>query len=242
MSARENLQILRARANPDARNDLLAQLLATARPQIASIVLRGMGADNGMIRGEASQAFLAAASQAIDSARLDDDGRGKNDPMAWCMWRGLNAVRDEVRKHRGRPDRPSIRQRQEQNLVYASDLEAGEERVDSVNHNIRSFDEALARAGHYRAETAEDEAMVDVLIEQLLGRLTAPLERSIAELLIFGRSGHIELTCTCPRGSASHRISSDIAHAVGYSEQSVHRIVKKIRDTTTDVFGLGATA
>jgi DNA-binding CsgD family transcriptional regulator len=195
-----------------------------------------MGKDNGLIDEEGRQAFMLAASDALDTARLEDDGRGKNDPVKWMQWRGLNAVRQLLRDiNCRRAGAPSPRQVFEKSLVYQSDLESGGTTY-GTSEPI-SYDQALAQQGHYRAESTEDEAIVDILLDELMGDLTAQ-ERSVAELLINGRhsTGEIELKCVCPPGSGHHCVTNDIAHATGINEQTVRRIVKRIQAKTARVF------
>lgn len=238
-------ELLAIRSNPVLRDDFLKRLAAACRPQIAAIIMRGLGKDNGIIDGEARQIFMLTASEAIDSARTEDDGRGQNDPVKWATWRGLNAVRQLLRDiHCRRPGQPSPRQVFEQNLVYQSDLEATYTAAGNYglnSNNDTAFDYALARGGQYRRETAEEEAIVNSLIDELMGVLTAQ-ERPVAELLIHGRlsTGEVELECVCPPQSGHHCVTNDISHATGINEQTVRRIIKRIQSKATQVFEVPA--
>lgn len=238
--------ILAVRSNPVLRDDFLARLAQECMPQIAAIVKRALHKDNGYVDGEARQAFMLAASDALDTARLEDDGRGKNDPVKWATWRGLNAVRDWLRDvHCRRNGQPSPRQAFEQGLVYQSDLESegGPRGQFRDGARTESFDNILANEGHYRHETAEEEAMVDLLLDELMETLTDQ-ERPVAELLVHGRTstGEIEITCVCPKDGGRHCVTNDIAHALGHNPQAVNRIVKRIRAKATTVFGVEQVA
>src|SRR6185437_5994948 len=72
---------------------------------------------------DAVQVFLLAANAAIDTARTEDDGRGNNDPEAWCAWRGMLAVKDAVRNTMGRQKRmtPAARDARRR-MFYAHSL------------------------------------------------------------------------------------------------------------------------
>lgn len=233
-------ELLVLRANPTLRDAFLKRCARACRPQIAYIVMSAIGRDNGIIDGEARQSFMVAASAAIDSAITVDDGRGKNDPAKWIQFRALNAVRDLIRDiHCRRAGKPSPRQQFERNLVYQSDLEADDN--GRVKHGLTgdqsTFDHVLAHRGHYRAESTEDEAIVDILLDELMGALTSD-ERHVAELLITGRysTGEVTLKCVCKPGSGHHCVTNDIAHATGINEQTVRRIVKRIQAKTARVF------
>lgn len=210
--ATHNATLNSIRLNPQLRSDFLHELLRANKDNISRIVRNQLGQyDRELIYGEAQQAFMIAADRALTSAREDDDGRGKNSFSAWCAWRGLRGVQDEVRKIAGRHDRPSIKQSIDKNMVYA-------DAVPSSWDGLRS-------------DPANYESMVvsAISVRDFINTLK-PKERDVLMLYVFGENEHTKLHCHCEYGSFRHSVTRDVAKTIGYSEEYVAKLLRGLRE------------
>lgn len=212
----------RVRHNAQERDAFLARLLQSHNAAILSVVTRSGGPEYLNLIDEARQAFLITANRALDTAREQDDGRGHNDPEAWCAWRGMLAVREVMRKRRGRGGRASIKQHAEARTIYTgafSELVSGENEGASLYY---------ADPNDYA-----DEACANIDFTNFLAKLRG-IDREVALLLVYGESETHSLTCSCP--SPSHSYIQDIARAIDSSETRVFKILRRLRDAASKEF------
>jgi hypothetical protein len=147
--------IVAARKNEQVRNSLLEQLEEDYRPQIKTMLSKaklGYQFDVSM----ASQEFLIAANKAIDSARLEDDGRGKNNPIAWCGYSGLLGVRRAIYRLQQTNERQTER--------------------------LESYDD---EHDFWTTRDIADEIVGDDTVSKFMTQLTEP-EQQVVKLLILG--------------------------------------------------------
>lgn len=196
------------RSDPQQRNAFLGRLAADNGSKIRHALHEVRRAIFDV--DDAVQAFLIGANAAIDTARTEDDGRGKNDPAAWCAWRGMMAVKAALRNVRGRSDRQTQTETGKRAMYYAE--EAPLHYADPNNY--------------------ADEACANLDLAHLLSKLRG-IDREAAMLLLYGRSDTTELVCQC---AGQHSYIQDIARAINSSETRVFKILRRIRDAATKEF------
>lgn len=208
-----NLNIEQIRYNPTERNAFLAMLARQNRRKICAIVRDARRATFDF--DDAVQAFLIGANLALDTARTEDDGRGGNDPQAYCAWKGMLAVREAMRSVRGRSDRPCIKQHAQARTVYTGAL------WDVIDDNDG--------ASLYFAERIDyaDEACANIDFTNFLAKLRG-IDKEAALLLVYGETDTRELVCICT--ASKHSYIDDLAHALGCKASRVFHILHRLRD------------
>lgn len=206
------------RLDRQARNAFLADLAYRNRRKINAVVRDVRRAIFDL--DDAMQAFLIGANRALDTARTEDDGRGHNDPQAYCAWQGMLAVREAMRNVRGRQTRPCIKQRAERQTIYTGGLS---EVVDD-NEACSLF---YADPNDYA-----DTAQVNIDFAAFLSKLRG-IDREAALLLVYGSTATRELVCTCV---GQHSYIDDLAHALGCKASRVFTILRRLRDAGTREF------
>lgn len=206
------------RNDPQLRNAFLANLAQNNRRKISAVVRDVRRAIFDL--DDAMQAFLIGANRALDTARTEDDGRGHNDPEAYCAWRGMLSVREAMRNVRGRAERPSIKQRAEKRAIYTGAL------ADSIDDN--------EGASLFYADPNDyaDVAQVNVDFTAFLGKLHG-IDKEAALLLVYGSSDTRELVCKC---AGNHSYIDDLAHALDCKVTRVFKILRRLRDAGTREF------
>ncbi len=172
---------------------------------------------------DAMQAFLIGANRALDAARTQDDGRGHNDPEAYCAWRGMLAVRESMRNVRGRQGRPCIKQHAEARVIHTGAL-------------ANTFEGNEAGSLFYAdPNDYAGEACVNIGLPAFLSGLRG-FDRDLASLLVYGETKTIMLTCTCT--GAVHSYIHDLACALNCSEHRIFRGIRRLRDAGKREFEL----
>ena len=195
----ESPNFLLMRANPEMRSDFLERLCAENRALIRHAAKGKCSATFGY--DDAEQLFLLGANAAIDTARTEDDGRGRNDPEAWCQYKAMLAVREGLRNIIGRR--------------YPRPI--------SVPYKYEEKSMRYADPNDYA-----DEACANLSITDLLRTLN-PIDREAAMLLIFGAGDYAELVCRCVKGT-HHSYIYDLALALDCSEGRVFKIIRRLRN------------
>lgn len=205
------------------REDFLAWLSRMNSRNIARIAraMAGIWATWDIISGEATQAFLMAANRAIDSAKIEDDGRGKNDPVAWCAWKGLNGVRDYIRSEFGTATRMSARHEIVRNTINETELYAKLE----PEYRTRQV------AALFRDPSDYEEQIVSHLMVREFLETLVPVDRSIVELIVYGHDELHQIRCAGSYGDAKRCTAADIARTIGRCESFVYKRIATIRTT-----------
>lgn len=192
------------RADPEKRSAFLAALALKNRGCIRAVVKEARNAifDND----DATQLFLIAANAAVDTALIADDGRGANDPEAWCRTKAMWAVRDGLRAAMGRVRRDRRFRVRLLEVPYKHD--------ESSLHYADPNDYA-------------DEACANLNISELLSGLSS-FDREAAMLLIYGAGDYSEMVCRC--GDATHSYIQDLALALGCSEFRIFKMLRRLRN------------
>lgn len=203
------------RNDPQLRNAFLVEIAKSHDAAIVSLMTRAGGPEYLNLLDEARQAFLITANRALDTARTEDDGRGNNDPEAWCAWRGMMAVKEIIRKQRGRNNGACHKQKAERKTIYTGGLSEmiGENESGSLYY---------ADPNDYAGE-----ACVNVGFTAFLGGLRG-FDRDLAMLLVYGETETISLTCTCH--GPVHSYIGDIARALRCKESRVFKGLRRLRD------------
>lgn len=215
------LDLEKVRSNAQEREAFLADLAKRHDAAVLSLVTRAGGPEYLNLLDEARQAFLITANVALDTARTEDDGRGSNDPAAWCAWRGMLAVKEVMRKRRGRQGRASIKQNAEKKMIYTGSLS------EMIGEN--------ESASLYYADPNDyaDEACANIDFTNFLGKLRG-IDREVALLLVYGQTETLSLTCFCT--GSSHSYIQDIAKTINSSETRVFKILRRLRDAASQEF------
>lgn len=219
----------RIRYNPQEREAFLARLAQRHDAAIVRTVTRAGGPEYLNLIDEARQAFLIRANTALDSAREQDDGRGRNDPAAWCAWCGMLAVKEIVRKKRGRYDRASIKQRAENQMLYAGDVRPNSRRARRSGGNYHDQNTISAEESIYFADPNDyaEEASANVYCAAFLDGLRG-FDRDLAMLMVYGETETLALTCTCT--GAVHSYIHDLACALNCNESRIFKGIRRLRD------------
>lgn len=214
------MDIERIRHNAQERNAFLMTIATKNRRKIGAVVRDVRRASFDL--DDAMQAFLIGANRALDTARTEDDGRGHNDPKAYCAWRGMLAVREAMRNVRGRSARPSIKQRAEARVIHTGAL------ADTFEEN--------EGASLFYADPNDyaDTAQVNVDFANFLGKLHG-IDKEAALLLVYGSTDKRELVCTCV---GQHSYIDDLARALDCKATRVFKILRRLRDAGTREFEL----
>ncbi|MHB8296145.1 MAG: hypothetical protein ACYDH5_16315 [Acidimicrobiales bacterium] len=213
-------ELERIRYNAQERNTFLSDLAQRNRYKVRAVIRDVRRAIFDL--DDAMQAFLIGANRALDTARTEDDGRGHNDPEAYCTWRGMLAVKEAIRQQHGRHDRPSIKQRAERGTIYAG---AVAKKIDD-NESACLF---YADPNDY-AETAQ----VNIDFAGFLGKLRG-IDKEAALLLVYGSTDTRELVCTC---AGQHSYIDDLARALDCKATRVFKILRRLRDVGKREFEL----
>lgn len=210
------------RTDPKMRDAFLAELAAANRNRIKAYLGDSRRAMFDV--DDAMSVFLVAANRALDIARTEDDGRGKNDPAAWCAWRGMMAVKAAVREARGRYSRhPCIRQRAESRMVYTG----------SFSQVIDSDENEGASIYYADPNNYADEASANIGCADFLARLRG-FDRDLARLLIHGETETLSLTCECT--DSEHSYIADLARALKCKESRIFKGLRRLRDAAAKEF------
>jgi len=230
MSMTMGLSAATIRGNEFMRSEFLETILKKHEPRLRSIVQIGCKGQYRNLLDEARQAFLMAANAALETARDVDDGRGRNSLELWCVWRGLNSVRDFVRNEMtGRIGRKSMRQRVNANMVHLSSLNYGH------THDESNTDTIEARIFVDPNDYAE-EAVTNMDFTNFLGTLK-PFDRQLAMLLAYGRCGELELHCVC-NSAERHSYIQDLAVTLKSTEGRIFKSLHRLRSLAGTEFGI----
>lgn len=216
------------RSNDYQRDDFLMKLARENLPIIARITrsIAGDRATEDLIRGESTQAFLLAANRAINSARLTDDGRGENDPVKWCKWKGFNGVHDYLRLEFGTTSRMRSRHIMERSIFLESDF-----KKEKINNRNCPGQEDFVIQWIFRDPVDYEEKIISHFsVQEHLEKFEND-DRAILELLVYGHTDSKNIKCAGKYGSRFRNNALDIAMTIHRSESYVLKRLSQIRAT-----------
>lgn len=155
-------------------NELLRRNGARIYRTLAASIRPGTQLFNDLLHGDLQQAFLLGANAALDKAREEDDGRGKNDYTAYCSWSGMNAVKDRIRQAIRRT------QRRLQEMPVGTFNDADLDERNEPAGGMLAF-EYLVASNDNAATNAVDAQMIAAFFDKL-----SLQDRQIAQLLHLG--------------------------------------------------------
>lgn len=94
----KELEEIRTSANK--RDDYLLYLAKTNKQKITYITKKMITYKYKaeLVQNECTQYFLLGCNRGIDQVRINDDGRGKNNPEKYIIWVGCNNLKDFLRR------------------------------------------------------------------------------------------------------------------------------------------------
>lgn len=200
MTEKEFLDI---RKNPQKRDDFLITLTKNNKRGIHSVAKKTGRhlITNDLIQNECSQYFMLGANRAIDKVILQDDGRGKNNPVMYCIISGFRNIQDflisEFRINRkNRPEFSPIT-RDEYNIPDYCDYER--------------------------------EILENIIINDIIEKLK-PIDRQILQLILNGTTDNIALTRTIRSKNISNNIVKVVASTLGYSDNYIYTRLYILRE------------
>ncbi len=152
-------QLQEIRNNQQLRDEYLISLTRRNKKFIYNFSKRIVGklATYEIISGECTQYFMLGANRGIDQARINDDGRGKNDPEKYFIYLGSQTIRDFLMKE--------FHCWSKRKIVFES--------FSLIHHDDRS-NEDIAR-------DIIDKMNIDEIISKL-----KPLDRKILNIILYG--------------------------------------------------------
>ncbi len=195
-------ELLEIRHNSYLRDNYLVKLTNRNKIQIFTYAKRTAGslATIDIINNECTQYFMLGANRGINNARINDDGRGKNNSEGFICLSGIRNVRSFLVEE-FRLDR---KHRIEFNSITPIEY--------NISENIRY----------------DNEIVGNLIIEEIIQKLK-PIDRRILQLIIYGESDNQTMVPLVRDNRVSNNLVSTLANTLGYSENWIYNRICVLR-------------